>query len=421
MSVRVLPRYLRLAVCLLAVSLACACQATGDEAEEDPEVADEAAEGGPGALPPGFGPVVIPHAVPRRAEANVQERRALEAEFAGWEEKLELARSYTDGGYDEEALQILETSLAHDPPAEIAVEMRTVKTHLLMRRAEEVLLRVEARPDRDYVSFGSDVDFVIRFRNVSDEVLALLPPDPGTPTSPSAVMLEITRRDRDIYATELERSWNQTVFLYKPGDPAIEIPPGGFHDLPVRIPGEDAGPPISGLRVIEVMGMMRPTRLKRGDEWRIIRLRVRPGRVAALPDGYEPLVERPLHSMRTAVETVAPIHLLLATEFVASGQRVEAVEILANVLAGGNATLERAALGGLGLMRARAVGEPLAPLARPLIEALRRARGSANAVTEGLTTLTGERFAPDKRFWMDWWRRERGRHTLVTASSGKSS
>ena len=297
--------------------------------------------------------------------------------------------------------------------------MRALKTNLQMRRAEEVLLRVEARARRDYVRFQTDVDFVIRLRNVSDKVVTLMAPQPGSPSSPTAVILEIKRLDRDIYATELERSWSQTLFLNKPGDEPVRIRPGRFHEFPVRIPAAEVGPPISGLRVVEVGGHVRPTRLKKGDAWRTVRLRVRPGRAVVLPDGFEPLVDRPLASMRTAAETVSPIHLLLATEFVPSSRRPEAVAILADALAGGHASLHRAALGGLGVLREQAVGAPLRPFVRPLIEALERSPGRADAVMEGLSTVTGERFAPDPRFWRDWWHRE-SQDAVITARGDAS-
>lgn len=370
--------------------------------------------GGQEPVPPSFDPVVFPHQKQTRRTDGSQKRR-LDDDVAGWKEKWELAARYAAGGFDNEALQVLDMALAHDPPAEWAARMRALKTSLRMRRAEEVLLRVEARATRDYVAFLTPIDFVIRFRNVSAEVITFLAPQAGaTDVSPSAMSLDITRRDRDIYATQLKRGWNQTVFLQRPGAAPIRIPPGGTHEMPVRIPADDVGPPIPGLRVIEVAGTLRPTRLRKGTEARTVRVPIRAGRVVVLPDGYEPLVADPLASMDTATRTVAPTHLLVATEFVPPRRRADAVTILARALAEGHPSLRRAALGGLALLRERAVGEPLRPLAAPLMAALKRAPERSDALMAALSTVTGLRLAPDPRLWHDWWRREAGRRTAVS-------
>ena len=346
-----------------------------------------------------------------------QERRDVAEDAAGWQEKLDLARTYAAGGYDEQALQVLDGALALGPPTEWAQRLRGLRTSLHVRRAEETLLRVDARGVKDYVPFERDVDFVIRLRNISGEVITLLaPPVQGAVASPSALLLEITRRDRDIHATQLGRTWNQTVYVQQPGGPPIRILPGEVHELPVRIPAEDAGPSIAGLRTLEVRGTFRPTRLRRGDERRRIQLPIRGGRVIVLPQGFEPLAADPLGSMEKALTTVAPAHLLVATEFVPPRRRAEAVAILARALGEGDGALYRASLGGLGLLRERAVGDRLAPLVAPLMVQLERTPERAEALVEGLSTLTGVRLAPDVRLWQDWWRREEGRSTAVSAT-----
>ncbi len=365
---------------------------------------------------PSFAPIVWPHAGgARRGATNTRDKRTLEDEDAGWQEKYELAQRYVAGGYDEQALQILTGALTQEPPAPWGPRMRALKQSIRVRRAEELLLRIDARATKDYVGFGEPIDFVIRFRNVSTEIVTLLAPSEQEETSPSAMMIEITRRDRDIHATELRRTWNRTVYIQEPGGDPIRIPAGGTHEVPVRIPAEAAGSPISGLRIIEVAGTLRPTRLRKGAEPRTVRLPIRRGRVMALPRNFEPLTVDPLKSMRTAVSTVAPAHLLIATEFVPPGRRPAAATILAGALEQGHPALYRAALGGLGLLRERAVGEPLAPYVDPLLRGLSRTPGRADALMEGLSTVTGVRLAPDPRLWKDWWRRDDNRRRAVTA------
>ncbi len=368
--------------------------------------------------PPSLDPVVWGEGrnAGRGEQDNTKDERELADDVAGWKEKLALAQQYAAGGYDEQALQILDGALARKPPSAWAEKMRALKSSLRVRRAEEALLRVEARATRDYVAFGQPIDFIVRLRNVSAETITILPPGDGEHAgSPSALMLEITRLDRDIHATELRRTWNQTVYIQQVGDDPIRIPAGGLHEIPVRVPADAAGPALAGLRTIEVSGTLRPTQLRKGTSARTVRLPIRRGRVMALPRNFEPLTVDPLKSMRTALTTGAPAHLLIATEFVPTRRQPEAVEILARALDRGHPSLYRAALGGLGLVREHAAGQPVGPLVKPLIDALGASPRRPEALMEGLSTLTGVRLAPDPRLWRDWWRREANRRKAVTA------
>jgi len=351
-----------------------------------------------------------------RAPADSQDRREVGDDAAGWSEKLELARRYAAGGYDEQALQILDAALAQKPPSAWAGKLRGLKTSLRVRHAQEALLRVDARGRKDYVTFGEPIDLVIRLRNVSAETISFLPPgEDEDRSSPSALMLELTRRDRDIHATELRRTWNETVYLQHDGEAAIRIPAGGSYDIPVRIAAEAAGPPLAGLRTIDVTGTLRPTRMRQGSEPLTVRLPIRRGRVMVLPRGFEPLTIDPLRSMGAAIDAVAPAHLLIATEFVPSTRRPAAVALLTRALEKGHPALYRAALGGLDLLREQAAGRPLAPLARPLMTTLGAAPERPEALMEGLSTLTGVRLAADPRLWQEWWRRAGTQQKTITA------
>ncbi|MDA1194340.1 MAG: hypothetical protein O2894_04080 [Planctomycetota bacterium] len=368
-----------------------------------------------GPIAPSFEPIEFgTGANPRRDEQR--RRMKLDEDAAGWQEKLDLARRYADGGYDDEALQVLDGALAQGPAAPWGDRLRAQRQTLTMRRAEEVLLRAEARGVQDYVAFETGVAFVIRLRNVSTETVTIHAPARGdASTSPSALLLEISRRDRDVHATQLRRTWNRTVFLQQPGDAPIVIAPGAIHEIPLVVPPEAAGSAIAGVRTLEISGTLRPTDLRRGSTPRRITLKIRPGRVMALPAGFEPLTVDPLRSMETALQTVAPAHLLVASEFVPPSRRDGAMQILARALGEGHPALYRAALGSIDLLRERAVGEPLEPLAEPLVTQLDATPARADALMEGLSTLTGVRLAPDPRLWREWLRRESERKRTVTA------
>ncbi len=346
-----------------------------------------------------------------------QQKRQVDPRDAGWLEKYELAQRYAAGGYDEEALQVLNGAIAQAPPAPWGDRLRGLRQSLIIRRAEEVLLRVEARGLKDYVPFETPVDFVIRLRNVSDTEVSFHAPRAGSSgVSPSAVLLEMHRRDRDVHATQLHRTWTTTLYLQKPGDAPIRIAPGEVHEMPARIPASAAGPAIAGVRTLELTGTLRPSDLRKGGEARLLTLPIRAGRVMALPRGFEPLAADPLRSMQTAVRTVAPAHLLVASEFVPPSRRPEAMTILAEALGQGHQALYRAALGSVDLLRERAVGTPVGPLAGPLVEQLERAPGRADALMEALSTLTGVRLAPDARLWRDWYRRDENRRQPIRTS-----
>ena len=331
----------------------------------------------------------------------------LSDEDKGWEEKLQLARDYAAAGHDAQALQVLDVCLSQQPREPVYGQMRALKTSLLLRRVEASLLRVEALGVKDYVTFDQDVDFTIQMRNVSNEPVTLRAPGSGTRgISPSALSVDVTRTDRDIYASQMQRSWTQNVFLHRRGAEALTIQPGAMHEFPLRIPAAEVGGAIAGLRIIEIGGTLRPTRLRKGREGRTVRLRVRPGRVVVLPRNYEPVVLDPLASMRTAVQTGAAQHLLIASEFIPRRRRVEAVEILARALAEGAPGLRRAALGALSTLREHAAGAPLRPLVAPLMDVIDLNPARSEAVMEGIAALCDVRRAPDLRLWRDWWERD---------------
>ena len=373
-------------------------------------------------LPPSFEPIVIPrqsrsdftagHGSTARVDttgaglAMRGDKRPVAGDDAGWAEKHDLATGYAAGGFDEEALIVIREVLAQKPPAAWRARFLTLRTSLNLRRTETDWLRVQARGEKDYVTFDNDVDWLIRIRNVSNRVLVLRAPKTGPGrASPSALTLGIVRRDLDIYGGELERQWNQTVFLHKAGGCDIRIPPGAIHEATVRVPAEDVGAPISGLRTLELTGTLRAVVTEEDGELRTIGLRIRRGRVVVVPNGYEPLARDPLGSMATAIVAVAPAHLLIATEFVPRAQSDRAMDLLARALATGADALRTAALGGVGLLRERNAGQSLARFVSPLIDALETHPDRRAALMEALTLATGQALAPDPRLWMEWWRR----------------
>lgn len=394
---------------LLLLVTALALPGAGCVTREEPTAAGpEPIPGEP--VPPSFEPIVLPRQTrddtTAAGLAMRGDQRPMAGDDAGWEEKHDLATGYASGGYDEAALTIIREVLAQQPPPVWRERFLQLRTSLRLRRTETDWLRVEARGDRDYVTFGSDVDWLIRIRNVSDDVLVLRAPHSGPGrASPSALSLGIVRRDLDIYGAELERQWNQTVYLHQAGGCDIRIPPGGIHEATLRVPADDVGTPISGLRTIELTGTLRAVVTEEEGEPRTIGLRIRRGRVVVAPAGYEPLARDPLGSMQTAIDTVAPTHLLVATEFVPRGQGDRAMDTLTRALAEGDPALRTAAMGGVGLLRERNAGRPLARFVAPLIDALEAHPDRSAALMEALTLATGHALAPDARLWVDWWRR----------------
>ena len=367
-------------------------------------------------IPPSFEPIVIPHPDAARLGRGglVQETREVDEADQGWLEKYQLASGYAAGGFDDEALEVIRRTLAMKPPETWAERLRTLRSGLKVRRIETDLLRIDARGGRDYVPFATCIDWKIRIRNVSRREVVFRPPAGGyRESSPSALSLTMLRRDLDIYAAELRRTWNQTVFLAAADQGAIRIQPGETYEQPVRVPADDVGSPISGLRILQLGGMLRATIEGVDGEPEVVALPIRTGRVVVVPDGYEPLVLDPLGSMQTAVDTVAPTHLLVASEFVRREQAVEAVGVAARALGRGDPALRTAALGALALLRERLAGTPLAPASEPLVIELEQRPARAAALMEGLQMLTDESVPADARLWRDWWRRLEGRGRQV--------
>lgn len=352
-------------------------------------------------------------------------RRAVEDDVAAVvRERLAAAREALDGGADEEALALLDGALALDPPEELAERARALKAEARARRLEDEVLRVDVRGVREYVPFGEAVDVIVRLRNVGTADVVISPPSGSgkEALSGSTLALRVRRRDRDVYAAELVRTWNRLVPLVEGGDPAVRVPPEGSLEVRVRIPAEDAGAPLSGLRVLEVEGDLRAGRIEAGLSEPLGRVRIRPGRVVVLPSNYEPLAADPVGSLRKAAAGSAPVHLLVAAEFVAPDDRPSAVAVLAEVLATGSADMMAAALNALRHVRAAAAGTALRPLVEPLFRALRAHPDRPAGVVEGLSVVTGVSLAPDVRLWEDWWRRESaGPGGLVPAEDGSPS
>jgi hypothetical protein len=408
---RRVPFFRALGAVLLAHAVLCAsCTSTQSEPTEAP---DEVPAEGP--IPPSFEPIVIPN--PRAAEGGVpgtvREDRPVGEEDAGWDEKFQLAAGYAAGGFDDEARTIIAAALAQDPPAGWAQRFRQLRTSLRVRRIEEDLLRVDARGALDYVAFGKDVFWRVRIRNVSDEEV-VFPPPGGDELSPSALTLTVLRRDLDIFGAELRRTWNTTVPIQQAGGQPVRIPAHRAHEVTVRVPADDAGRPLSGIRIFEMSGSLRVTSLRAGDREEQGSLPVRRGRAVALPDGFEPIARDPVGSMAAAAAAGAPTHLLVAAEFVPRRRITSAIAILARTLGTGASTLRRAALSALIVLRERAVGRPVADVAEPLVLALQEHPERAELLMEALTTLSGKAFPSDPRLWLDWWRRARDARTPVT-------
>jgi len=418
------------AAVLLAVALGCsAClsQPAGGPQEVKRDLFGrplEESKGGP--IAPSFEPVVLQRPDGVALDRDLRERRELDPEDAGWAEKLELSRGLMESGEDEQALGVIDATLAQGPPAAWAGRFRNQRIELKVRRTEQTLVRVEARPVKDVVGFLTEVEFRIRIRNVSQEDLVFGPPPAaatqagrplagGASSSPNAISLEVVRRDRDVTAALLERRWSTTVFLQRPGDAPLRIRPGESREFPVRIPAEDVGPPIAGVRVLEVSGTLRPTHMTLGGAPELMALRVRRGRVVVLPEGYEPLAADPARGLEQAVLLGAAPHVLVATEFLPRSYAPQAALLLARALSEGDPLLVTAAQGAFAMLRERCVGDPLAPLVDPVMASLESRPERARDLIGGLMALTDARLASDVRLWQDWWRRTRGTSPVVTA------
>jgi hypothetical protein len=375
----------------------------GGDAATDPSLAALGAAGDPLAAQPFELPGKPPAETDERARRRVREGQAF------YEEKIETARAYAAEGDDETALRVVAAALALEPKSPYEERLRALRAEIRAKHVQAEVLRADARGVKDYVPFETDVDVVVRLRNVGPTDVVIRPPDPGatSPTTGSAFFLTVTRRDRDIYAATLVRTWTQVLPLVPAGAPEIVIPPAGVHETRMRVPAADAGGTISGLRHLDVSGELRADRVECGVAQPFGSIPIRRGRVVVLPGNFEPLAADPVGSIRKAASLDLPVHLLVAAEFVGPNERVAALGALADVLATGRPELRTAALNALSMVRAASVGAPMEPLAAPLMAALAAHPERSAALMDGLRTFTGVSLAPDARLWEDWWRRVR--------------
>jgi hypothetical protein len=357
-------------------------------------------------------PIVMPR--PGRGPAPVEDdgrsRRRVGEDDAFYREKFDVAHAAAQSGDDETALALIAAALSLDPPVEWADRLRGLRQTVKARHLELDVVRADARGVRDYVVFDQDVDFVVRVRNLGRRDLVVQAPAVAAPgeaseVSGSVLALSIERRDRDIYAAELVRSWTQVVPLVVAGQPDLVVPPEGSHEVQVRVPAAEAGPALSGLRVLTVSGDLRLTGASVGVAEPVSRIPIRAGRVVALPRNYEPVAAEPLHSLRRALGAAAPVHVLVAAEFLPSSDRPAAAQALADALAAGDEALAPSIGSALALLRERAGERGVVPLAEPFVRRMRTHPAREAHLAEGLNVLTGVSLAPDVRLWEDWWRR----------------
>jgi hypothetical protein len=374
----------------------------------DPAAAAAAEPAAP--LPPSIDPLRVPvsHRGGKTNPADTSSRRAAQEDDAFFAAKLEAARDEIAAGHEEQALEILGAVMKLDPPPPWDGRVRALRLELRERQVGVDAVRVDARGERDYVPFDTDVDLVLRVRNVGTCDLVIRAPEGDGPgaVSGSTFVLTIQRLDRDVFGAELRRSWTQTVPLVTAETGALRIPPETSHEVRVRMPAEDAGGAFSGVRTLVVAGELRAGKIECGYAEPLGKVAIRPGRVLALPRGFEPIAADPLGSLGKAIRATAPIHVLIAAEFLPASGRVEAMRTIADGIATGEPALLPALLNAVRTIRRAATGERLQPLAEPLIFALRGHAERAEDLMEGLTALTGVSLAPDARLWEDWWRRE---------------
>ena len=343
------------------------------------------------------------------APSDKKARRKVDETDETFREKFAAANEAHAAGEDEAALAIIGAALDMNPKAPWDQRFHALKSDVRAHHLDTNVLRIDVRPQKDYVGFGEDVDLLVRIHNVGKADVVIRPPTSVgfEAVSGSTLVLTMKRTDRDIYAAELSHSWTQNVPLLASGGQELRIPMDGVHEIRVRVPADEVGDAIAGMKVLDLSGELRAGRILVGIEEPFGRVPIRPGRVVVLPANYEPLAADPLGSISKSVDALAPVHLLVATEFLSADDRPAAVGIIARALATSPIEMRPAALNALDLVRRAAAGSPVRPLAAPLMDALAAHPERAADLMEALHILTLVTHPPDARLWEDWWRRER--------------
>lgn len=256
-------------------------------------------------------------AAPVESTAPGVDERAAAAEAA-----LSTATQAWHDGDPLAAMAIATRALHEGAPPEIERRLRTLRTKARETLLSEQIARLSVLPDRDAVADGDAVRGVVRVQNRSSAPVRVA--RTADDSSASLFLLEIVRNDYDVYGNVRTTEFTERVVL----EEDVDLGPGGVGEVPFTIPADSVRLTHTGFSTLHIGGHLRAVAVEVGATELFDALPLEPATVRVFQQGYEPLAEEPLVSLRRAIEKRSPPHVLTAAELLAPGEREEAVELL---------------------------------------------------------------------------------------------
>ncbi len=220
------------------------------------------------------------------------------------------------------AMSIATRALHAGAPPEHETRLRRIRARARETLLSEQVVQLTVLPTLDAVADGSDVAGVVRFQNRSSAPVGV--DRTAEDSSESLVILDVTRRDYDVYGNVRVTEFTVHVPLGRD----LELAPGARAEVPFAIRADDTRLTHTGFATLEIRGQLRAVAIRVGATEFFDALPLEPAVVRVFQRGYEPLAEDPMGSLVKAVAKRSPPHILIAAELLAPGERARGVELL---------------------------------------------------------------------------------------------
>lgn len=220
------------------------------------------------------------------------------------------------------AMSIATRALRAGAPPEYETKLRRIRSQARETLLSEQIARLSVLPSRDAFADGDEVRGVLRVQNRSSAPVRVS--RTAEDSSASLFILDVERRDFDVYGNVRSAEFTIHVTL----DRDLELGAGGAEDVPFVIPADMVRLAHTGFSTFEIGGHLRAVAVQVGATELFDALPLEPATVRVFLQGFEPLAEDPMGSLRRAVQKRSPPHILIAAELLAPGERAEAVTFL---------------------------------------------------------------------------------------------
>jgi hypothetical protein len=238
------------------------------------------------------------------------------------EAELAAAESAWRSGDALTALATCNRALAEGVPPLLAPAFHDLRAKARTAVVSTRICRVRAVPEKDAVADGTPVAVRIEFSNLSAATVRV--PRTRGGSSAAVVVLTLVREDYDVYGNE--RSSDATLSV--PLEEDLVLAPGATRQMPLVVPADMMRLAHQGFSVVELKGQFRPVAIAVGESEFYDAVPIEPGRVRVFLQGFEPLAEDPLGSLKKSVEKRSPPHLFTCVELLAPADRAEAKAFL---------------------------------------------------------------------------------------------